>query len=272
MGQVSSLGEWRDFLSDFLTSRGVAWAVGRAAADDPLPFAAHEALEYFGFDALTAKALRYGVHEVFNRHSGRFAYVRLVDDGRLAWLGAAVSSAFGLSPAATQGIADAANLAVAIASPVLPPRFQHHTSGDAGGYGAVLTRHATAFDATTADESPDATAMAAAAAMEVSYVLECLELVREGIQDWHPLVLRKRLWIPNHLALEVDAARGDALRGAQHHLIAWLLLEMLHTRCCTRLRLLAQVPAAAAGNQLLSDADATAARFRNVHGAAVIRE
>ena len=202
--------------------------------------------------------------------TGRFAYVRLVDDGRLAWLGAAVSSAFGLSPAATQGIADAANLAVAIASPVLPPRFQHHTSGGAGGYGAVLTRHATAFDATTADESPDATATAAAAAMEVADVLECLELVREGIQDWHPLVLRKRLWIPNHLA--VDAARGDALRGAQHHLIAWLLLEMLHTRCCTRLRLLAQVPAAAAGNQLLSDADATAARFRNVHGAAVIRE
>ena len=295
MDAVASLEEWRALLSEYLTPQGVRWAVGRSAAERPLPFRAITPLECFGFDEWAAKELRYSMKEVVEEghdeeeHHGieERSYdewndnggwneraesekrrvvpvVPLVGEDRLAWLGKSLSTAFGYSLSALQGIGDVASLAAAIASPLQ----------GGGVVSDILYRHGRPAEAVAPPAEP------APAHVDEGSAIASLDLVREAIFEWHPTVLRKRLWIPNCLAMDV-ARCGGTTPGAPAHHLAWLLLEMLHTRMGLKLNLIAQVPANPAASSepekrwqrpAPTHADGLAVVFAKVHGAAVLRD
>ena len=99
--------------------------------------------------------------------------VPLVGEDRLAWLGKSLSTAFGYSSSALQGIGDVASLAAAIASPL-----------QGGGVGSdILSRHGRPAEAVAPPAEP------APAHVNEGSAIASIDLVREAIFEWHPTVL-----------------------------------------------------------------------------------
>ena len=254
---ITSIEGWGQFLSQYLTSEGVAWSLKRAIAYKPEPFEAEMPLVCFGFDRTTARGLRFTIRKDTDDNETENPRQTNLGEYCLGWLGASISTAFGLGLETIQTYSDVVHLALSIAHPVL--------ESSAAANAVVKTR-----EVENVMSAPSSTALAST---DTDAVVKSLGVLRKALYEDHTILVRRNLWIPNHFTF--DAIENSAPAPQ----LSWLILEMLHLRMGTELHLLAQLPVLEAtttrsDGKAARDSRMEAAvrkRLRTVFGATIVQ-